>query len=341
LKTFSEAELAEFTHVSVGQVTRWIKQGLPTLDASDGSARISADVFNQWEPHITEEKPLDLEFFRYPGSKAKLQNEIVKRLPNLNGKEYREPFFGSGRIALKLLTDQHLSSIWINDANHGIASFWTAVIQHPEDLMERVRRFAPTVDAFYAIQDELSCLKTMPKQKARVVDLGFKQLAAHQMSYSGLGPKSGGPQGGAKQTSEYKVDSRWRPSALCDKIRRIHGQFATISVHDRRCTNLDFSELITDASRECVLYLDPPYFVQGPNLYLHSFTASDHERLATLLRNTKHAWVLSYDDCPKIRKMYAWATIDSVEVKCSIRHQKNQRTGLKTSAKKRELLIYP
>ncbi|MBY0459852.1 MAG: DNA adenine methylase, partial [Gemmataceae bacterium] len=341
MKTFSKAEMAEFAKVTVGQVTRWIRQGLPTQEASDGSVRIAPDVFGQWEPPITEEQPFDLELFRYPGGKAKLQNEIIKRLPSLNGKEYREPFFGSGRVGLKLIADQHLSSIWINDADSGIASLWTAMIRYPEDFMERVRRFTPTVDAFYAIKDELTSIKKTPRQRARVVDLGFKKFVIHQTSYSGLGAKSGGPLGGAKQTSEYKVDSRWTPSVFCKKVRRIHRQFEAISVHDRRCTSLDFSALITDTSRECVLYLDPPYFVQGPNLYLHSFTASDHERLATLLRNTKHAWVLSYDDCPEIRTMYAWATIDSVEVQCSIRHLKSQNTGLKAAARKGELLIYP
>ncbi len=341
MKTFSEAELAEFARVSVGQVTRWIRQGLPTLDALNGSARISTDAFDQWVPPISAEQPWDLDFFRYPGGKAKLQSEIIKRLPCLSGKEYREPFFGSGRIGLKLLADQHLSSIWINDADSGIASFWTAMIRYPEDLMERVRRFTPTVDAFFSIRAELLGNEKMPRQRARVVDLGFKKLVAHQTSYSGLGAKSGGPLGGAKQASNYKVHSRWTPSVLCNKVRKIHNQFAAISVHDRRCTSLDFSEVISDTSRECVLYLDPPYFVQGPNLYLHSFTVSDHERLAGLLRSTKHAWVLSYDDCPEIRRMYAWATIDSVEVKCSIKHLKNQKTGLKTAAKKSELLICP
>lgn len=338
---YSETELTEFAQVSVGQVTRWIRPGLPTFDTSDESARISTDVFDQWEPPVTEGQPFDLEFFRYPGGKAKLQNEIIKRLPSLNGKEYREPFFGSGRIGLKLLADQQLSSIWINDADSGIASFWTAMIRHPEDLMERVRRYTPTVDAFYAIRDELTSIAKMPKQRARVVDLGFKKFVVHQTSYSGLGAKSGGPLGGAKQTSENKVDSRWTPSAFCAKVRRIHSQFEAISVHDRRCTSLDFSELITDTSRECVLYLDPPYFAQGPNLYLHSFTLGDHERLAELLRNTKHAWVLSYDDCPAIRKMYDWATLDTVAVKCSIRHLRNSKTGRRTAAKKTELLIYP
>ncbi|CAN5534544.1 hypothetical protein BH11PLA2_BH11PLA2_16070 [soil metagenome] len=340
MKTFTEAELAELAQVSVGQVTRWIGMGLPTSETCDGSLRISADAIAHWESLIAEEQPFNIEFFRYPGGKAKLQNEIIKRLPSLEGKEYREPFFGSGKIGLKLLADQRLSSIWINDADHGIASLWNAILWFPEDLMERVRKFTPTTGAFYAIREELLGIKRMPQKRARVVDLGFKQLVAHQTSYSGLGAMSGGPLGGASQVN-CKVDSRWKSSVRCKQIRTIHNQLAAISVRDQRCTNLDFSVLITDTSRESVLYLDPPYYVQGPNLYLHSFTVNDHERLAELLRNTKHAWVLSYDDCPEIRAMYNWANIDTVAVKCSIRHLKNSKTGQKTAAKKTELLICP
>lgn len=168
--------------------------------------------------------------------------------------EFREPFFGSGRIGLKVLSEKKISSLWINDADCGIASFWSAVVRYPEDLMERIREFTPTVKEFCAIRDELAGIERMPGRRAGVVDLGFKKLVAHQTSFSGLGAISG-PLGGRKQTSKYKVDSRWTPEVFCEKIHRIHCQFRGVPVHDTRCTNLDFAALITDTSRECVLYL--------------------------------------------------------------------------------------
>jgi DNA adenine methylase len=299
------------------------------------------DPWFEWTSSA-ERQTVDLEFFRFPGSKTKLRSEIIKRLPSLNGREYREPFFGSGAIGLTLLADKaDMTSIWINDKDIGVASFWTGVIRYPEDLIDRVHTFTPNVKAFVEIRDELLGIKAMPKQKSRIVDIAFKKLAIHQLSYSGLGTMSGGPLGGVGQTGKYKIDSRWSPQVICEKIRRFHNQFKAISVRYGGCTDLDFSALITDTNCDCVLYLDPPYFGKGKECYQHSFTLNDHERLAGLLRQTNHAWVLSYDDSTEIRQMYSWAAIDTIEATYSIAHPKNTKTGRKTNANKTELLIYP
>ena len=86
----------------------------------------------------------------------------------------------------------------------------------------------------------------MPAEPARIVDLGFKKLAVHQTSYSGLGTKSGGPLGGAEQKSEYTIDCRWSPNYICKKVDRLHDLFAAIEVHGNGCTNLDFADVIPD-----------------------------------------------------------------------------------------------
>ncbi|OPZ83977.1 MAG: hypothetical protein BWY75_02864 [bacterium ADurb.Bin425] len=39
---------------------------------------------------------------------------------------------------------------------------------------------------------------------------------------------------------------------------------------------------------------------------MHSF---DHEKLASLLQKTKHRFLITYDDCPEVRKLYRFANI--------------------------------
>jgi site-specific DNA-adenine methylase len=75
-----------------------------------------------------------------------------------------------------------------------------------------------------------------------------------------------------------------------------------------RCTNVDFEAMINDQS-PALLYLDPPYFKYGGDLYRHNFSDADHKRLAGALRKTRNPWVLSYDDCDEARKLYSWAAI--------------------------------
>jgi DNA adenine methylase len=286
-----------------------------------------------------------MSFFRYPGGKSKLRDQIAKCLADQagnDGLQYREAFFGGGSIGLKLLNDRpDIKNIWINDFDKGIACLWTSVIRYIEDLKDRVLDFKPSVEAFHQFKAELPALDIMPTQRGQIVDIGFKKLAIHQISYSGLGTKSGGPLGGEEQKSQYKIDCRWSPKYICKKADNLHQKFAAISVEEEMCTNLDFSELLTKNHCEALIYLDPPYFVKGNELYQHGFNLADHVRLADLLRKCKHPWVLSYDDCKEIRELYSFADFQSLDVKYSICAEKDDETGERLSTKKPELLLYP
>jgi len=284
-------------------------------------------------------------FFRYPGGKSKLRDQIAKRLAEqagYAGLEYREPFVGGGSVGLSLLSDNlGITNIWLNDKDIGIACLWTAVIRYPDEFQERVRSFMPSVDAFYELRDTLTKVSEMPVEPASIVDLGFRKLAVHQISYSGLGTKSGGPLGGAEQKSQYKIDCRWSPDYICKKVDKLHDLFTTIEVRGNGCTNLDFADVIQDTDCRSLLYLDPPYYVKGNDLYQHGFTGDDHQRLANALRHTEHAWVLSYDDCREVRQMYEWANFESLQVNYSITASKEEGTGKRMSRTKSELLICP
>lgn len=320
-------------------------------------------------------------FFRYPGGKFKLRDNIINRITSLrldDDTEFREPFYGGGSIGLLMIQDdpikpvkkpkqaktskdgereqesdranaaavqvtpkprQKVKNIWINDKDVGIACLWTAVIRYPDDLSERVMKFTPTVDAFHDLKKELLGLAEMPSEQSGVVDIAFKKLAIHQTSYSGLGTMSGGPLGGEDQASDYKIDCRWSASHIRDKIQTLHTIFAKCQVRDQACTNRDFTSLI-EGDGKCVIYLDPPYYEKGAELYQESFNEDDHRRLAAALKKTTHPWVLSYDDCPAVWRLYTgWSNVNSIqEVKYSITGTKSV-DGKRQSRVKPELLI--
>jgi len=298
-----------------------------------------------------------MSFFRYPGGKSKLRNQIAARLDTIaNGHnlEYREPFFGGGSIGLKVLQDNTLiKKLWINDNDLGISCLWTSVIQHPDFLKKLVNKFTPSVKKFDDFKTELTAENpTKPKTAEEIAQYGFMKLAIHQISYSGLGTMSGGPLGGRKKENiagrgmtdevKYPIDCRWSPDYICKKIDQLHTKMVGLSIRKNRCTCLDFADVIDDTENDAVIYLDPPYFVKGNDLYQHGFTEEDHHRLATSLKNTKHQWVLSYDDCPEIRDLYNWAFIEEIDgVNYSITALKDKKTGERLTRTKMELLIYP
>lgn len=293
-----------------------------------------------------------MSFFRYPGGKAKLSSPIVAKIEQLTeGKEinaYVEPFFGGGAICFKLLeknTFPNLTSIAINDKDFTLFCLWRTVFYEPLRLAQAIEAYTPTVEDFYKFKEIL--LRNNFKQMT-YADIALMKLAIHQMSYSGLGTKAGGPIGGKKQTSKYDVACRWSPSSMVKKILKYN---ALLTKYDMQFYTHDFIEAMGIAysvflSNEVnnkpkinnvFIYLDPPYYIKGDELYSTSFTEDDHIKLAAYLKKSselsqgKTSWLLSYDDCPEVRELYSWAQIDDVSVNYTIR----------TARQKNELLIYP
>jgi DNA adenine methylase len=275
-------------------------------------------------------------FLRYPGGKAKLAKRIVENLNKLAVNvdlEYREPFVGAGGITTEFLTkNPHITKIWINDKDQGMAALWDCVIHNPGSLKDEVRDFEPSIEHF----DTYKKLLLDPNAKLTNIQRGFMKLAIHQISYSGLGTKSGGPLGGRDQKSAYKIDCRWSPRYICTKIDKFHKIFSNVKI---QCTSLDFEDIICK-NGNAIIYLDPPYYVKGNDLYQEGFSKADHRRLADSLAKTKHRWLLSYDDCPAIRDLYDWALVESIDtVNYSITATKEKGTGVRKSRAKPELLI--
>ena len=263
---------------------------------------------------------------RYPGGKAKLSKQIVPQLVQHIGvgTQYREPFFGWGAIGLELIRTKQVKSIWINDKHPGVAAYWTSVIRYPKQLKQLVVNFEPSRETFYKLKEKMlsQLTQNVPQAEPDIVRLGFEKLVLHRLSYSGLGEMAGGPLS--------DICSRWNPKNLYKKIGADHLAFSGVNIHGDCCTCLDFEQMF--CGDNCLLYLDPPYFHQGPKCYPIAFTPKDHERLAGQLQQLRNPWLLSYDDCPEIRSLYGkWANIVKVPVNCSI-----SKANLKN-----ELLICP
>jgi len=181
----------------------------------------------------------------------------------------------------------------------------------------------PSIEAFDEFKSYFLDLVDTPITMKDIVLCGLRKLALHQMSFSGLGVKSGGPLGGRNQNEKtpYPIDCRWNPENICKKINRLQRE---MSLWNIKITNLDYSNMILNDDIPAILYLDPPYYIKGNELYHHSFTIQDHKNLAKLLQKTKHKWVLSYDNCSEIQELYNWANIEFINAKYSIAKSTNK-----------------
>lgn len=135
----------------------------------------------------------------------------------------------------------------------------------------------------------------------------IRRVRTQQMSFNGM----------PVDTPVNDRDSRWNPKFYRRKAAWVADLFRSRTV---RLTAGDFGPLLTTPG-DATIFLDPPYFVEGPNLYSHGFSILEHLRLAKLLRTCGHRWLLTYDDAPFIRMLYKWARVETV----SVRYQRPDR----------------
>lgn len=82
-------------------------------------------------------------------------------------------------------------------------------------------------------------------------------------------------------------------------IQELQDRMANVIVE-----NQDFETLIKHYDRpDAFFYLDPPYF-STEDMYEVGFGWDDHVRLRDTLKNIKGKFLLSYNDCTKIRELY-------------------------------------
>ncbi len=236
---------------------------------------------------------------RYPGGKAKLA-DYIKAIIDTNGLQkgcYVEPYAGGAAIALELLLLGHVSSICMNDLNVSVHAFWSSVLNHTDELCERILTVPLTMDTWYeqkAIHENVSGQSNF--------DLGFAAFFLNRCNRSGI--ISGGVIGGKDQTGKWKLDARFNREALIRRIQKISSFKENIFL-----TNLDAIDFIKTWKRKIpprsLVYLDPPYFVKGKRLYDSFYSYDDHARVAkAVLKLSGVNWLVSYDDVPSIRDLY-------------------------------------
>lgn len=238
---------------------------------------------------------------RYPGGKGKLApfvKQLIKDNDLLDG-EYVEPYAGGAAIAMELLLQDYVSRVHINDISRPIFAFWKSVLDHTETLMRLVWDTKLTVKSW----DRQKSILAHPEDNDDV-SLGFATFFLNRTNRSGI--LNGGVIGGRDQTGPWKINARFNASNLCARIdaiarlrRRIElgGEDAAIFLL-RRLGRLPNRSLI---------YLDPPYYEKGKDLYYNFYSHADHEAIAKLVKGRirRQQWIISYDNVKAIRAMYS------------------------------------
>jgi DNA adenine methylase len=238
---------------------------------------------------------------RYPGGKGKMAayvKEIIRANKLFDG-EYVEPYAGGAGIALELLLQEYVTKIHINDLSQPVYSFWKAVLNDTEELCRRVKNTRLSVASW----DRQKRIFANPREHDYIA-LGFSAFFLNRTNRSGI--LNGGIIGGRDQTGPWKIDARYNADELIFRIESIAKMKKSIKL-----TRSDALSLLRFGlpkwPTKTLIYLDPPYYSQGRELYYDYYQPDDHADLAAFIERkmANKFWIVSYDNVAPIRKLYS------------------------------------
>jgi DNA adenine methylase len=237
---------------------------------------------------------------RYPGGKAKLAAYVKKLLKEnrlLDG-EYVEPYAGGAAIALELLFHEYVSKIHINDVSRPVHAFWKSVLDHTEELCRLILKTPLTV----AQWDRQKRVLANGREHSEI-KLGFATFFLNRTNRSGI--LNGGIIGGRDQTGPWKIDARYNAKELVRRVESIANLRARIKLS--RQDALKFLQGgVARWPERTLIYLDPPYYIKGRDLYYDFYEPNDHAEIAAFINTSvvRQRWIVSYDNVKPIRDLY-------------------------------------
>jgi DNA adenine methylase len=258
---------------------------------------------------------------RYPGGKACLSNFIadIISLNGVRGGTYLELYAGGAGAALNLLFDNVVRHIHINDFDYHVYAMWHSLLNHPRAFINRINRSDVTIEE-WRHQKQIFDLGA----RADLVDLGYATFFLNRTNRSGILLKAG-PIGGFDQTGNYKIDVRFNKNDLIRRIKTIASRRGDITL-----TNLDAQEVLTNLqhyhrnTQGVLLYLDPPYYKKGKNLYMNNYKHGDHLQLSKTIDSLPNNlnWLISYDNVKEIKDMYRNYRMSTFNLSYTVQNKK-------------------
>ncbi|GAA0548315.1 DNA adenine methylase [Chitinophaga japonensis] len=235
---------------------------------------------------------------RYPGGKNCIFSFVSKLFyeNNFIGCSYAEPYAGGAGLALRLLFEGYVNHVYINDLDRSIYSFWLTILNRPEEFCEWISEVEITMKNWHKYKEFQKTAYELDE-----FELAKSTFFLNRTNVSGV--IKGGVIGGQNQTGKYKIDARFNKQDLIERIKRIAELRDRITL---TCMDgLTFINKMNRINEEVFIYLDPPYYQKGADLYMNFYSNSDHQKLSRQVLKMKKKWMVSYDNHDFILNLYA------------------------------------
>jgi Site-specific DNA methylase len=255
---------------------------------------------------------------RYPGGKSKAAEKIIANIPS-DIQEFREPMVGGGSVSLVIKQLFPNVKVRINDLNYDLICFWKTLRDKPDELIKEIKKIKENYKDGRELYERL-----INENNGNELEKAVRFFILNRITFSGT-VDSGG-------FSQQAFEKRFTDSAI-EKLK-----YASKIIKDFEITYGDYKNLLFEDGENVFIFLDPPYYstvkskLYGKNGDLHS--NFDHERFATNVKKCQHLWLITYDDCTEIRKLFNFAYIYHWEIQYGMNNYKQNN-----AKKGKELLI--
>lgn len=224
----------------------------------------------------------------WPGGKSKLLKYILPLIPP--HKAYVEPFAGGLAV---FLAKQRSAIEVLNDLNGDLVTFYRCVRFHPDTLLTELEFVLNSRQEFHDFADQPGL--TDIQRASRWFFRHKNCFRGASLGTFGVSPTSAGGASGSR-------------SARMESIRELNLRMDRVIIE-----NLDWQKCVDVYDRpETFYFLDPPYTDCDAGMY-SAWTLTDVQALKQRLDRLRGLWMVTLNDSPPIRQIFAGCTIKSIE----------------------------
>jgi DNA adenine methylase len=228
----------------------------------------------------------------YIGGKRNLARRLTAIIDAIECETYAEPFVGMGGVFLRRTRRPRCELV--NDISQDVSTFFRILQRHYVAFMDMLRFQLTTRAGFERLIKTDPSTLTDLERAARFL---YLQRAAFGGKVSG-------------RTFGVSIDrpARFDVTRLTPILEALHERLASVVIE-----RLPFDVFIARYDRPTTLfYLDPPYWGCEDDYGVNVFTPADFERLAAQLAGIAGKFVMSINDNPDTRRIFAGFQIEAV-----------------------------
>lgn len=228
----------------------------------------------------------------YVGGKRNLARRITALIETVEHQTYAEPFCGMGGVFLR--RRHRPASEVINDLSGDVSNFFRVLQAHPDWFQEMIA---------YQVSSRREFVRLQATDPNTLTDI---QRAARFLYLQRMGF------GGTVTGRPFGVDpgrpGRFNVEQLRPVLEALHRRLAGVVIE-----NLDWSAFLGRYDRpKTLFYLDPPYWGSERMYGADLFDQGQFQKMADQLAEIRGRFILSINDRPEIREVFARFRIEAV-----------------------------